>query len=83
MINQSTSMNHFPTPVQGNPAEKSGYISLAQIAQLIAQAVVDRHQSLTQVNSSWVYATDRDKFLDFHAYQSVNANPSTHMESQP
>jgi hypothetical protein len=44
---------------------------------------VDQHQSLTQANSSWVYATDRDKFLDFHAYQSVNANPSTHMESQP
>lgn len=76
-------MDHFPTPAQGNPAEKSGYLSLAQIAHLIAQAVVDQHQSLTQVNSSWVYATDRDKFLDFHAYQSVNANPSTHMESQP
>ncbi len=83
MINQSTSMNHFPTPVQGNSAEKSGYLCLTQIAQLIAQAVVDRHQALTQANSSWVYATDRDKFLDFHAYQSVNANPSTHMESQP
>lgn len=83
MINQTTSMNHFQTIVKGHPAEKSGYLSLAQIAHLIAQAVVDQHQSLTQANSSWVYATDRDKFLDFHAYQSVNANPSTHMESQP
>ena len=83
MINQSTSMNHFQTPVQGNPAEKSGYLSLSQIAHLIAHAVVDQHQALTQAHSSWVYATDRDKFLDFHAYQSVNANPSTHLESQP
>jgi hypothetical protein len=76
-------MDHFPTTTKGSPAEKSGYLSLTQIAHLIAQAVVDKHQSLTQANSSWVYATDRDKFLDFHAYQSVNANPSTHMESQP
>ncbi|MGV0989416.1 hypothetical protein [Limnohabitans sp.] len=76
-------MDHFPTTTKGSPAEKSGYLSLAQIAHLIAQAVVDQHQSLKQANSRWVYATDRDKFLDFHAYQSVNANPSTHMESQP
>ena len=83
MINQGTSMNHFKTPVKGNSAEKSGYLSLAQIAHLIAQAVVDQHQSLTQANSSWVYATDRDKFLDFHAYQSVNTNPSNNPEVQP
>ena len=76
-------MNHLKTPVKGNPAEKSGYLSLAQIAHLIAQAVVDQHQSLTQANSSWVYATDRDKFLDFHAHQSVNTNPSDNPEVQP
>jgi 4-aminobutyrate aminotransferase-like enzyme len=52
-------------------------------AQLIAQAVVDQHQSLTQAHSSWVYATDRDKFLDFHAHQSVNTNPSNNPEVQP
>jgi hypothetical protein len=83
LINQGTSMNHFKTPVKGNPAEKSGYLSLEQIAHLIAQAVVDQHQSLTQANSSWVYATDRDKFLDFHAHQSVNTNPSNNSEVQP
>ena len=83
MINQSTSMNHFPTPVQGNPAEKSGYLSITQIAYLMAQAVVDQHQELAQAHSSWVYATDQDKFLDFHAHQSVNTNPSIHLESQP
>ena len=76
-------MNHFQTPVQGNPAEKSGYLSLAQIAHLIAQAVVDQQRELAQAHSSWVYATDQDKFLDFHAHQSVNANPSIHLESQP
>ena len=83
MINQTTSMNHSQTLVRGNPAEKSGYLSLAQIAHLIAQAVVDQHQSLTQAHSSWVYATDRDKFLDFHAHQSVNTNPSNNPEVQP
>lgn len=76
-------MDHFQTPTQSIARERSGYLSLTQIAHLIAQAVVDQHQTLTQAHSSWVYATDRDKFLDFHAYQSVNANPSTHMESQP
>jgi 4-aminobutyrate aminotransferase-like enzyme len=83
LINQTTSMNHSQTLVRGNPTEKSGYLSLAQIAHLIAQAVVDQHQSLTQAHSSWVYATDRDKFLDFHAHQSVNTNPSNNPEVQP
>ncbi|WP_312261088.1 hypothetical protein [Limnohabitans sp.] len=76
-------MNHFPTPAQGNPAEKSGYLSLEQIAHLIAQAVVDQHQALKEANSSWIYATDRDKFLDFHAHQSVNTNPSDNPKVQP
>lgn len=76
-------MNHLQITVSGHPAERSGHLSVTQIAQLIAQAVVDQHQALTQAHSSWVYATDRDKFLDLHACQSVNANPSTHMESQP
>ena len=83
MINQTTSMNHFQTIVKGHPAEKSGYLSLVQIASLIAQAVVDQHHALKQANSSWVYATDRDKFLDFHAHQSVNTNPSNNPEVQP
>ena len=69
-------MNHFQTPVQGKPTEKNGYLSLEQIAHLIAKAVVEQHQSLTKAHSSWVYATDRDKFLDFHGQQSVNTNPS-------
>jgi hypothetical protein len=32
---------------------------------------------LTQASMSQIYATDRDEFLDFHAEQSVNTNPST------
>jgi len=83
LINRSTSMNHFQTFVKGHPTEKSRYLSLEQIAHLIAQAVVDQHQAIKQANSSWVYATDRDKFLDFHAHQSVNTNPSNNPEVQP
>jgi len=83
LINQTTSMNHFQTTVKGQSVEKSGYLSLEQIAHLIAQAVVDQHIELKQAHSSWVYATDRDKFLDFHAHQSVNTNPSNKPEVQP
>ena len=70
-------MNHFQTSVDGNPTKKSGHLSITQIAHLIAQSVVEQHQEIGLANRSWVYATDQDKFLDFHAYQSVNANPAT------
>lgn len=78
-------MIHFQTDTSspsGQPPEKSGYLSLAQIAHLMAQAVVSQHQDLALAHRSWVYATDRDEFLDFHAHQSVNENPSNSLRSQ-
>lgn len=64
-------------------ADKTSYLAINQIADLIAQAVVNEHQLLKSASSSQIYATDRDEFLDklldFTAHQSVNTNPSTHI----
>ena len=69
---QNPSTNHL-----GKRSEKSGYLSLQQIGDLVAKGVVSQHALLAQANNSQVYATDRDEFVDFHAWQSVNTNPST------
>jgi hypothetical protein len=75
-------MHHIPTKQAdqniwaGTSREKSGFLTLSEIAQLVAQAVLSLHQDKATAHSSWVYATDRDKFLDLHAYQSVNTNRS-------
>ena len=69
-LNQSTS------PL-GKRSEKSGHLSLEQISELMAKGALSQHQKLTEIHSSQVYATDLDEFVDFHAWQSVNANPST------
>ena len=61
----------------GKQSEKTGYLSLHQIGDLVARGVVSQHELLTKANNSQVYATDRDEFVDFHAWQSVNTNPST------
>ena len=61
----------------GKQSEKSGYLSLHQISHLMAHGAVSQHELLAQANNSQVYATDRDEFVDFHAWQSVNTNPST------
>ncbi len=58
-------------------SEKSGYLSLHQISNLMARGAVSQHELLVQANNSQVYATDRDEFVDFHTWQSVNTNPST------
>ncbi len=79
-------MNHLQTNTArpaNVPAEKSGYLTLPQIAHLIAQATVSQHQEFVIAHRSRVYATDRDVFLDFHAHQSVNTNPSNNSEVQP
>jgi len=57
--------------------EKSGYLSLQQISKQMAQGAVIQQALLTKANNSRLYATDRDEFVDFHAWQSVNTNPST------
>ena len=59
----------------GKRSEKSGFLSLSHISELMAQGVVSQHQMLSQTHSSQVYATDLDEFVDFHAWQSVNVNP--------
>lgn len=56
---------------------KPAHLSLAQIAQLMAQAALETREEIRQVNASHLYATDRDEFVDSCAWQSVNANPST------
>lgn len=61
----------------GKRSEKSGFLSLSQISELMAQGAVSQHQKLREIHSSQVYATDLDEFVDFHAWQSVNVNPST------
>jgi len=43
----------------------------------MAQGAVSQHQMLSEAHSSQVYATELDEFVDFHAWQSVNVNPST------
>ncbi len=60
--------------------EKSGFLTASQIGRIVARELISQHQSLVKENSGQVYATDRDEFLDFHAYQSVNANPSNKSE---
>ena len=61
----------------GKRSEKSGHLSLAQIIELMAQGALNQHKKLTEANSSLVYATDIDEFVDLNAWQSVNVNPST------
>ena len=61
----------------GKRSEKSGFLSLSQISDLMAQGAVSQHQMLSEIHSSQLYATDLDEFVDFHAWQSVNVNPST------
>jgi hypothetical protein len=58
-------------------SEKSGYLSLHEISELVAHGAVSQHQMLVQAHSSQVYATDIDEFVDLSAWQSVNTNPST------
>ncbi len=60
----------------GKRSEKSGFLSLSQISELMAQGAVRQHQMLSEAHSSQVYATDLDEFVDLHAWQSVNENPS-------
>ena len=78
-------MNHLQTATarhSEHPGEKSGYLTLLEIAHLIAQATVSQHQELAMAHRSQVYATDRDEFLDLHANQSVNTNPSINLGKQ-
>ena len=64
-------------PRKGAKQERSKHLGLAEVAKLVAHAVVMTKDDLTQASKSQIYATDRDEFLDFHAEQSVNTNPST------
>ena len=75
-LNPST--NHL-----GKRSEKSGFLSLSQISELMAQGAVSQHQMLSEAHSSQVYATELDKFVDFHAWQSVNVNPSIEQGVHP
>ncbi len=68
---------HPSTSHLGKRSEKSGFLSLSQISELMAQGAVSQHQMLSEIHSSQLYATDLDEFVDFHAWQSVNVNPST------
>jgi hypothetical protein len=72
-----THHQNLSTKVPGKRPEKSGYLSLQQISNLMAHGAVIQHALLTKANNSRLYATDRDEFVDFHAWQSVNTNPST------
>jgi len=47
------------------------------------EGALSQHQLLTETHSSQVYATDLDEFVDFHAWQSVNVNPSTEQGVHP
>jgi hypothetical protein len=79
LVNQGTPMTEPQTTTFSPPAkrsQKSGYLTIPQIASLIAQAVISHRQDLVRACSSQVYATDQDEFLDFHGHQSVNENPS-------
>lgn len=71
----NTKPNHSTSHRDKRP-EKSGLLSLSQISELMAQGAVSQHQMLSEAHSSEVYATDLDEFMDFHAWQSVNVNPS-------
>ena len=72
-----THHQNLSTKVPDKRPEKSGYLSLQQISNLVAHGAVSQHALLTKANNSRLYATDRDEFVDFHAWQSVNTNPST------
>lgn len=69
-------LNPSTSPL-GKRSEKSSYLCLEQISELMAKGALSQHQKLTEIHSSQVYATDLDEFVDFHAWQSVNSNPST------
>ena len=75
-LNPST--NHL-----GKRSEKSGFLSLSQISELMAKGALSQHQQLTETHSSQVYATELDEFVDFHAWQSVNVNPSIEQGVHP
>ena len=75
-------LNPSTSPL-GKRSEKSGYLSLEQISELMAKGALSQHQQLTETHSSQVYATDLDEFVDFHAWQSVNVNPSTEQGVHP
>jgi len=72
-----THHQNLSTKVPDKRPEKSSYLSLQQISNLMAHGAVSQHALLTKANNSRLYATDRDEFVDFHAWQSVNTNPST------
>jgi len=76
--NLNLSTNHL-----GKRSEKSGFLSLSQIGELMAQGAVSQHQMLSEAHSSQVYATGLDEFVDFHAWQSVNVNPSIEQGVHP
>ena len=75
-------LNPSTSPL-GKRSEKSGYLTLEQISELMASGALSQCQQLTETHSSQVYATDLDEFLDFHAWQSVNVNPSTEQGVHP
>ncbi len=75
-------LNTSTSPL-GKRSEKSGYLSLEQISELMAKGALSQLQKLTETHSSQVYATDLDEFVDFHAWQSVNVNPSTEQGVHP
>ncbi len=75
-------LNTSTSPL-GKRSEKSGYLSLEQISELMAKGALSQHHKLTEIQSSQVYATDLDEFVDFHAWQSVNVNPSTEQGVHP
>lgn len=69
-------LNPSTSPL-GKRSEKSSYLCLEQISELMAKGALSQHQKLTEIHSSQVYATNLDEFVDLHAWQSVNLNPST------
>ena len=75
-------MNPSTSPLGKRP-EKSGYLSLEQISELMAKGALSQHQMLREAHSSQVYATYLDEFVDLHAWQSVNVNPSTEQGVHP
>ncbi len=64
-------------PRKGAKQERSKHLGLVEVANLVAHAAVMTKDDLCEASKSQIYATDRDEFLDFHANQSVNTNPST------
>ena len=85
-IHEVLAMTEHPKPSTSQTSkrpEKSGFLSLSQISELMAQGAADQHKQLTEAHSSQVYATDLDEFVDFHARQSVNVNPSKEQGVHP